>query len=233
MRILVGADERPLTASVVRVLSADGHTVEVAHDGPAAEHLALAGGVDLALLEVTLPRRDGLTVLQAIRARKPALPVIMLSACDDAAARVRGLDLGADDYLTGPFCLDELRARVRAQLRGPRQAHAARLVVGDLSVDLCTRRTLRQERPVDLTAKEYALLTYLMRHPDQVLSREQLLQAVWGLDFVPRTKVLDVYIGYLRRKLALPGQPDPIETVRQVGYRLCVRHPDRAARRPR
>ena len=159
--------------------------------------------------------------------------MILLSARDDVTAKVEGLDLGADDYVTKPFWLEELRARVRAQLRGPRQASSALLQAGDLTVDLTTRRVVHAGHEVALTAREYALLVYLLRHPDQVLSREQLLHAVWGLDFDPRTKVLDVYVGYLRRKLAVAGRPAPIETVRQVGYRLRVRPcADHRRRRP-
>jgi DNA-binding response OmpR family regulator len=223
MRIVVVEDERTLAEFVASSLSADGHSVVVAHDGTAGQELALGGDVDLVLLDVVLPGRSGLDVLRAVRSRRPHLPVILLTARDDLPARVEGLDLGADDYVTKPFWLEELRARVRARLRGPGQSGASRLEAGDLVVDLTTRRVLHAGHEVELTAREYALLVYLLRHPDQVLSREQLLHAVWGLDFDPRTKVLDVYVGYLRRKLAVGGRPAPIETVRQVGYRLRVR----------
>jgi DNA-binding response OmpR family regulator len=223
MLILVVEDERTLAGLMARSLSAEGHTGRTAHDGPSGQALALGDDVDLVLLDVLLPGRNGLDVLRAVRARKPSLPVILISARDDLASRVQGLDLGADDYLTKPFWLEELLARVRTRLRGPGQSSSSRLQVGDLEVDLRTRRVTRRGHPIELTAREYALLVYLAGHPDHVLSRDQLLRAVWGLDFDPGTKVLDVYIGYLRRKLALPGAPAPIETVRQVGYRLRVR----------
>jgi DNA-binding response OmpR family regulator len=223
LRILVVEDEHALADFIARCLSADGHSVAVAHDGPAGQQLALRDEVDLVLLDVVLPGRSGLDVLRTVRSRKPALPVILLSARDEVTAKVEGLDLGADDYITKPFWLEELRARVRAQLRGPHQASSALLQVDDLTVDLTTRQVLHAGHEIALTAREYALLVYLLRHPDQVLSREQLLHAVWGLDFDPRTKVLDVYVGYLRRKLSVAGRMAPIETVRQVGYRLRTR----------
>jgi DNA-binding response OmpR family regulator len=223
LRILVVEDEHALADFIARCLSADGHSVVVAHDGPVGQQLALRDEVDLVLLDVVLPGRSGLDVLRTVRSRKPALPVILLSARDEVTAKVEGLDLGADDYITKPFWLEELRARVRAQLRGPHQVSSALLQVGDLTVDLTTRQVLHAGHEIALTAREYALLVYLLRHPDQVLSREQLLHAVWGLDFDPRTKVLDVYVGYLRRKLSVAGRMAPIETVRQVGYRLRTR----------
>jgi DNA-binding response OmpR family regulator len=222
VRILVVEDEQTLADFVARSLAADGHSVVVAHDGPAGQERALGQDIELVLLDVMLPGRSGLDVLRAVRARRPDLPVILVSARDEVSARVEGLDLGADDYIVKPFWLEELRARVRAQLRGPRQRSAARLEAGELAVDLNTRRVTHAGHEIALSAREYGLLVYLLRHPDQVLSREQLLHAVWGLDFDPRTKVLDVYVGYLRRKLATAGRPAPIETVRQVGYRLQI-----------
>ncbi len=220
MRILVVEDEPTLAGLVARSLSAEGHTVTTAHDGSTGLAHALGGGIDLLVLDVMLPGRSGLDVLRSVRARDPVMPVILMSARDEVSARVEGLDLGADDYLTKPFSLEELLARIRARLRGPTQPTAHLLQVADLSVDLRTRRVTRAGHEVELTAREYALLVHLVRHPDQVLSREQLLHAVWGFNFDPATKVLEVYIGYLRRKLALPGRPAPIQTVRQVGYRL-------------
>jgi DNA-binding response OmpR family regulator len=146
--------------------------------------------------------------------------VIMLTARGSVENKVEGLDLGADDYITKPFSFDELLARVRAQLRDPGQASGAALLVGELSLDLLTRRVERAGNPVELSTREFELLTYLMRHPDQVLSRAQILDAVWGHDVDPETKVVDVYVSSLRRKLAATGPPAPIETIRQAGYRL-------------
>ena len=170
-----------------------------------------------------LPGKGGLEVLDAIRARQPELPVIVVTAQGAVEQRVEGLDRGANDYVTKPFSFEELLARVRAQLRMPTQREASVIEAGDIRLDLRTRRVERDGREVKLTAREFELLTYLARHPDQVLSREQILNAVWGFDFDPGTKVLEVYIGYLRRKLG--GDDDgagPIETVRNVGYRLRV-----------
>jgi DNA-binding response OmpR family regulator len=173
------------------------------------------------LLDLLLPGKNGLEVLDAIRARMDNLPVIVLTASGAVAQRVEGLDRGANDYITKPFSFAEMLARVRANLRGPRQRAASVLEAGGIRADLLTRRVTHDGRDVHLTAREFELLAHLLRHPDQVLSREQLLNAVWGFEFDPGTKVLDVYIGYLRRKLRDDGS-GPIETVRNVGYRLCA-----------
>lgn len=220
MRILVVEDERTLAGFVEQSLQAEGYAVTVAHDGPRAELEALTGDYGLVLLDVMLPGKNGLEVLDAIRARKPELPVIMLTARGAIEQKVEGLDRGANDYVTKPFSFEELLARVRAQLRSPTQAEASALQVGDIRLDLRTRRVERDGHEVRLTAREFELLAYLARHPDQVLSREQILNAVWGYDFDPGTKVLEVYIGYLRRKLGEQDGEGPIETVRNVGYRL-------------
>ena len=161
-------------------------------------------------------------MLGSIRARMPELPVIVLTARAAVEQRVEGLDRGANDYVTKPFSLEELLARVRAQLRSPSQREASVLDEAGIRMDLRTRRVQRDGHEVKLTAREFEVLAYLMRHPDQVLSREQILNAVWGFDFDPGTKVLEVYVGYLRRKLGQTEESDPIETVRNVGYRLRV-----------
>jgi DNA-binding response OmpR family regulator len=222
MRILVIEDERTLAAFIERSLHAEGHAVTVRHDGPSGEAAALTGDYALVLLDLTLPGRDGLEVLQGIRQRLPALPVIVLTARAAIEQRVAGLDRGANDYVTKPFSFEELLARVRAQLRAPGQCEASVVEAAGIRADLRTRRVERDGREVPLTAREFEVLVYLMRHPDQVLSREQILNAVWGFDFDPGTKVLEVYIGYLRRKLGVSNGGDPIETVRNVGYRLRV-----------
>ena len=220
MRILVVEDERTLAQFIEQSLRAEGHAVTVCHDGLSGEAAALTGDYSLVLLDLTLPGRDGMDVLAAIRARLPELPVLVLTARAAVEEKVRALDMGANDYVTKPFSFEELMARVRSQLRTPQQRAAAALTVGDISADLRTRRVARDGHEVTLTAREFELLVYLMRHPDQVLSREQILNAVWGFDFDPGTKVLEVYIGYLRRKLGDGNGGDPIETVRHVGYRL-------------
>jgi DNA-binding response OmpR family regulator len=222
MRILVIEDEQTLAGFIEQGLRAEGHAVTVCHDGPSGEAAALTCDYALVLLDLTLPGKDGLAVLESIRGRLPDLPVIVLTARAAVEQKVEGLDHGANDYVTKPFSFDELLARVRAQLRAPGQREASVLEAGDIRMDLRTRRVRRDGGDVRLTAREFDLLAYLMRHPDQVLSREQILNAVWGFDFDPGTKVLEVYIGYLRRRLADAGDGDPIETVRGVGYRLLV-----------
>jgi DNA-binding response OmpR family regulator len=220
MRILVVEDERPIAEFVQRGLEAEGFSVTCAHDGE--EGLAMAGTGDYALiiLDLLLPRLSGLEVVRAIRERDEALPVIMLTALAETDDVVTGLDLGASDYLTKPFAFAELLARIRAHLRQPGQVNATSLEVGRINLDFRTREVNRAGRGVKLTAREFELLAYLMRHPDQVLSRAQILNAVWGYDYDPGTNVLDVYIGYLRRKLADGDGDAPIETVRSAGYRL-------------
>jgi DNA-binding response OmpR family regulator len=162
-------------------------------------------------------------VLRGIRAAKPDLPVIMLTALGEVGAKVEALDAGATDYVTKPFSVDELLARVRAHLRRPSQPEATRLSAGGIDVDLLSREVHRDDEAVRLSAKEFELLVHFMRHPNQVLSREQLLSGVWGYDFEPQTNVVEVYVGYLRRKLGGPDRPVPIDTIRSAGYRFTVR----------
>jgi len=222
MRILVIEDERTLAGFIEQSLRTAGYAVTVAHDGESGEAAALSGDYALILLDLMLPGKSGLDVLDTVRARLPEMPVIALTARAAIEQKVEGLDRGANDYVTKPFSFDELLARVRSQLRMPGQRESSSLEAADIHLDLRTRRVDRNGHAVQLTAREFELLAYLLRHPDQVLSREQILNAVWGFDFDPGTKVLEVYIGYLRRKLCDGGGPDPIETVRNVGYRLLV-----------
>ena len=220
MRILVVEDEHPIAEFVQRGLEDAGYSVTCAYDGEEGLALARTGDYGLVLLDVLLPRLSGLEVLKGIRADDRALPVIMLTALSETEDVVTGLDLGASDYLTKPFAFAELLARIRAHLRQPGQASASSLEVGGISLDFRTRDVSRDGRAVKLTAREFELLAYLMRHPDQVLSRAEILNAVWGYDYDPGTNVLDVYIGYLRRKLAEADGDAPIQTVRSAGYRL-------------
>ena len=222
MRVLVIEDERTLAGFIGQSLHASGYAVTVCHDGLGGQAAALTGDYALVLLDLTLPGRDGLEVLGEIRRRLPELPVIAITARTAVEQRVEGLDRGANDYVTKPFSLEELLARVRAHLRAPGQRQSSQLEADGIRMDLRTRRVERDGREVELTAREFELLAYLARHPDQVLSREQILNAVWGFDFDPGTKVLEVYISYLRRKLGGDGV-SPIETVRNVGYRLRAR----------
>ena len=220
MRILLVEDERGIADFVERALRAQGHAVEVAVDGLDGGRRALASDLDLVILDVMLPGRSGLEVLEEIRRAKPALPVIMLTARAEVADKVAGLDAGATDYMTKPFSVEELLARVRAHLRTPVQAEATRLRVGDIELDLLRRTVSREGSAVHLSAKEFDLLAHFMRHPGQVLSRQQILNGVWDYNHDPGTNIVEVYVGYLRRKLALPDRPVPIQTVRSAGYRL-------------
>lgn len=223
MRILVIEDETAIADFVQRGLQAEGYAVAVASDGIEGERRALHEDVDLVILDVMLPGRDGLEVLASIRRVKPELPVVMLSARATVDDRVAGLDGGATDYVTKPFSFDELAARVRAHLRRPRQRDATTLSAAGIELDLLSRKVRRDGVELRLSAREFDLLAYFLRHPDQALSRQQILSAVWGYDFDPGTNVVEVYIRYLRRKLELPGKPAPIDTLRSVGYRLTTR----------
>jgi two-component system OmpR family response regulator len=219
-RILLVEDEPGIVDFVRRGFEADGFTVEAALDGVAGERLALEGIFDAIVLDLMLPGRDGLEVLASVRRAKPEVPVIVLTARGEIEDRVAGLDAGAVDYLVKPFSLAELLARVRAQLRVVAQTSATMLRGADIEVNLLTRKVRRGGTSVQLSSTEFELLVYLLRHFGQVLSREQILSAVWGYEHDPATNVVDVYIGYLRRKLARRDDPAPIYTVRAVGYRL-------------
>jgi two-component system OmpR family response regulator len=221
VRILVIEDEVTIADFIERGLRAEGFEVESAGDGGVGLDLALRQDFALVVLDRMLPTRDGLEVLAALRAAKSTLPVIMLTARAEVADRVEGLDAGATDYLVKPFAFAELAARVRVHLRARRDAPATRLTFADIEIDLLSRAVHRGGRRVHLSAKELDLLAYLMRHPGIVVSRERILTDVWDYDHDPQTNVVDVYVSYLRRKLAAAtGRPAPIATVRSVGYRL-------------
>lgn len=223
MRILLIEDEAGIAEFVEKALRAQGHQVDACSDGLEGERRALATDVDLVILDRLLPGRNGLEVLRGIRSAKPELPVIMLTALGEVDDKVQALDAGATDYVTKPFSVDELLARVRAHLRRPTQAEATRLRGAGIDVDLLSREVQCDGQPVRLSAKEFELLVHFMRHPNQVLSREQLLSGVWGYDFDPQTNVIEVYVGYLRKKLGRTGRPAPIDTVRSAGYRFSAR----------
>jgi DNA-binding response OmpR family regulator len=220
VRILLVEDEPGIVDFVRRGFEADGFAVEAALDGIEGERLALSGSFDAIVLDLMLPRRDGLQVLASVRSAKPEVPVIVLTARGEIEDRVAGLDAGAVDYLVKPFSLAELLARVRAQLRVVAQTSATTLRGAGIEANLLTRKVRRGDVSVQLSSTEFELLVYLLRHCGQVLSREQILSAVWGYEHDPATNVVDVYIGYLRRKLARRDDPAPIYTVRAVGYRL-------------
>ena len=223
MQILVVEDETSIADFVQRGLESEGYRVATAYDGDEAERIALNDRVDLVVLDLMLPGKDGLTVLRSIRREKPALPVIVLTARDAVEDKVVGLDTGATDYVTKPFSFEELTARIRAHLRRPAQGEPTTLDAAGIHMDLITREVALNGEPIHLSGREFELLAYFMRHPNQVLSRDQILSAVWGYDFDPGTNVVEVYVGYLRRKLATEDHPAPIETLRSVGYRLAAR----------
>jgi DNA-binding response OmpR family regulator len=219
-RVLVIEDEPGIVDFLERGLRSYGFEVESALDGVSGTERALSEPFDLVVLDMMLPLRSGLEVLNEVRASRPALPVIILTARGEVEDRVTGLDAGAIDYLTKPFSLSELAARIRAQLRLVAQTPTTTISGGDVEVDLITREVRRGGTPVRLSTTEFELLSYLLRNPGRVLSREQILRAVWGYEYDPGTNVVDVYVGYLRRKLRQPEEKDPIVTVRSVGYRF-------------
>ena len=223
MEILIVEDEAGIADFLARGLEAEGYGVTVATDGIAGERLALSSATDLVILDRMLPGRDGIEVLAAIRRAKPPLPVILLTARAEVADRVEGLDLGATDYVTKPFAFDELLARIRARFRESGSGSETSLEAAGIRLDLLTREASRGDRIVRLPEREAALLAHLMRHAGRVCTREEILSAVWEYEHDPGTNVVQVYVGYLRRKLGLPGSPVPIETVRSVGYRLRER----------
>lgn len=220
MRVLVVEDEARVASFIAKGLEGAGFSAEVVETGSEAIRRTLDSPPDIVLLDAGLPDIDGFAVLAEIRSVDQSTPVLMLTARGDVGSRVRGLELGADDYLPKPFDFDELLARIRARLRQPRQPVAFTLHCGDLELDLRTRKARRGELSVDLTTREFAFLEYLMRHDGQVLSRVQILNGVWGYDFDPGSNVVDVYVGYLRSKLDAADGSSIIETVRGGGYRL-------------
>lgn len=214
-RILIAEDEPRISAFVSRGLEAAGYVTTVVDDGAEALDRALEGDYDLLLLDVGLPSMDGFEVLQNLRGQGSSVPVIMLTARSATRDTVAGLDAGANDYVPKPFKFDELLARVRSRLRENVTSASVLIAYGDVSLDVLTRRATVGGRELDLSAREFALAEQFLRNPGQVLSREQLLSRVWGLDFDPGSNVVDVYVRYLRGKFG----PDRIATVRGAGYR--------------
>ncbi len=218
--ILIVEDEVRITSFLEKGLQASGFTTTPASNSDDAAAIALDGNVDLMLLDLGIPGQDGLTLLEDLRGQGFQAPVIILTARDDVQDKVSGFELGADDYMTKPFRFEELLARIRARLRNNLAAGettAMTLTLGDLVLDLRTRRLMAQGKFLELSAREFTLIETFMRHPNQVLSRQQLLDLVWGYDYEPGSNVVDVYVGYLRKKLG----NDMIQTVRGMGYRLA------------
>ena len=223
MRILVVDDDRAVRESLRRSLSFNGYTVDLAEDGVEALDAIANERPDALVLDVMMPRLDGLEVCRQLRSTGDDLPILVLTARDSVSERVSGLDAGADDYLPKPFALEELLARLRALLRrtGPEEAgEAALLTFGDLTLDPGTREVHRGKRAISLTRTEFALLEMLMANPRRVLTRSRILEEVWGFDFPTSGNALEVYVGYLRRKTEAEGEPRLIHTVRGVGYVL-------------
>ncbi|WP_447646406.1 response regulator transcription factor [Nocardioides zeae] len=218
--ILIVEDESRIASFVAKGLRADGHSVTVAGDGVAGLDHALSGAFDLMVLDIGLPRMDGFEVLDQLRSQGSRMPVIVLTARDSATDTVSALDGGADDYMPKPFRFSELQARVRVRLRnasaGSDETRGSVLTAGGVTLDLRTRRASVGGRTLELSAREFTLAEVFLRNPGQVLSREQLLDTVWGLDFDPSSNVVDVYVGYLRKKLGAAA----IGTVRGMGYRF-------------
>ncbi|MGW8225196.1 MAG: response regulator transcription factor [Anaerolineales bacterium] len=226
MRILVVEDNRRLNTSLKTSLEEDGYAVDVAFDGDEGEAFALAAPYDLILLDVMLPKKNGFDLCRDLRQQGINAPVLMLTARDAVDDRVDGLDSGADDYLVKPFSMNELRARLRALLRRNIPEKTALIKVGDLSMDPANHLVQRGDDPIKLTPREFAILEYLMRSPNRILTREMVEAHVWNFDFVSGSNVVDVYIRRLRRKIDDPYQVKFLETVRGVGYRLVS--PDKA-----
>ncbi|WP_210589756.1 response regulator transcription factor [Streptomyces sp. GESEQ-35] len=215
-RVLIAEDEARIAAFVERGLHGNGFVTTVVGDGLSAYEQARAGNCDLMILDLGLPACDGFTVLRKLREQRVTLPVIILTARDSVSDVVAGLEGGADDYISKPFAFEELLARVRLRLRAEGTPEASLLRAGDLLLDLRTRRAHVGAHVAELSAREFALAEVFLRHPDQVLTREQLLSRVWGFDYDPGSNIVDVYVRYLRRKVGA----DRVETVRGVGYRM-------------
>ncbi len=222
MNILIVEDDNGISSFLTKGLAAEGYHATTLADGAQAVVAAavLTEEVDLVLLDLGLPNVDGLDVLKAIRQRRPELPVIVLTARHSVADKVRVLNAGANDYVTKPFAFEELLARIRASLRQREAATSTTLELNDLRLDLLTKVARRGERRIDLSPREWTLLEFLMRSPHQIFSREQILSHVWGYDSETSSNIVDVYIGYLRKKLNKGDEPTIVDTVRGAGYRL-------------
>jgi two-component system, OmpR family, response regulator MprA len=220
VKVLVVDDEPAVRDALRRALTLEGYDVDLAEDGIEGVTAAATRGPDAIVLDVLMPGLDGLEVCRRIRESGDRTPILMLTARDEVQDRVAGLDAGADDYLVKPFALEELNARLRALVRRSVGGDADVLRFADLALDTRTRDVLRGARQIDLTRTEFSLLELFLLNPRQVLSRSQIFDRVWGYDFGPSTNALEVYIGYLRRKLEAGGEPRMIHTVRGVGYAL-------------
>jgi len=220
VRVLLVEDEARIASFIRKGLQEEQYVVDVAEDGDAALDFAVSAEYDLIILDVMLPRRNGFQVCGELRQHGMKTPVLMLTARDAVDDRVRGLDAGADDYLVKPFAFKELLARLRALARRPPETQPLQLIVSDLTLDTVTHQAARAGQVIELTAREYRLLEYLLRHRGQPLTRLQIAEGVWGYDFDAQSNVVDVYIRYLRRKVDDPFETKLIQTVRGVGYKI-------------
>lgn len=220
MRILVVEDNHRLSNSLKMNLAHEGYSVDTTYDGQEGQDLAELTPYDLIILDILLPAKDGFEVCRDLRRRRIQTPILMLTARDSVDDRVQGLDCGADDYLVKPFAMQELLARLRALLRRQHPYQPGRLEMGSLIVDPVTHTALRAGKPIELTPKEFALLEYLLYHPNQVVTREMIEQHIWNYDFECESNVIDVYIRRLRRKIDDPFPVKLLTTVRGIGYRL-------------
>ncbi|MCL5997918.1 MAG: response regulator transcription factor [Chloroflexi bacterium] len=225
MRVLVAEDDQRIAGFIVKGLREEGYLVQHVTDGEQALAFALAepeNPYDLLILDILMPQRDGVTVCRELRTRGMHAPILMLTALDSLDDRVRGLDSGADDYLVKPFAFPELLARLRAlSRRMPVTARSMLLQVADLTLDTTTHVAQRGQRKIELSPREYHLLEYLMRNAGRSVSRTNILQAIWSFDYDGASNVVDVYVGYLRRKIDLEGEPQLVHTVRGVGYKIA------------
>ena len=220
MRLLLIEDDSRLNHALTRSLREEGYAVDCAFDGVEGQELAEATSYDAIILDVMLPRRDGVEVCRALRQHRVSVPILMLTARDAVVDRVRGLDSGADDYLVKPFALHELLARLRALLRRMTPLKSGVLTVGDLCADPATHHVERSGQRIKLTVREFTLLEFFLRHPNQVLSRDQIENHLWNYDFVSTSNVVDVYVRRLRRKIDEPFAVKMIETLYGLGYKL-------------
>ncbi len=220
MRVLLAEDEKRLNRIVKRALEGEGYAVDSVYDGEEARYLAEATQYDVIILDVLMPKKNGFQVCQELRQQRITTPILMLTARDDVEYRVHGLNLGADDYVVKPFNFNELFARIRSLLRRGTEVKTSKLEAGDLVLDTATREVWRGPRRIELTSKEYAILEYLMRNQNRVVTRTMLEEHAWDYEFDSAPNIIDVYIHRLRRKVDQAGETSLIQTIRRAGYRL-------------
>ena len=220
MTILVVEDEVKITRFIKKGLEMEHYTVETAYDGEEALEKAELNNYDLIILDIMLPKVDGIEVCRILREKKIETPIVMLTARDTVDDRIKGLDAGADDYLTKPFAFGELVARVRALLRREKTVKSTKLKIGNLVLNPATHEVFRGDKEVNLSSKEYRLLDYMMRRPNHVCTRTMIGEHIWGYNFTDESNVIDVYISYLRKKIDIGINPKLIHTVRDVGYKI-------------